>query len=167
MKIWAFLGHRVGNADAFSGCARLPPLPADACGVFLGKPESDNAKNISKQLSPSWLHWHLSTICFDFASAVLLVNILLKRPGHGKLGSSPLPAQGVRGHLLLLHKMWEMLTSAKEENQLVFIIGTAGLQRHLSYGSGIPVIELNVQTTTESSPVVSCANPSIASSTTV
>lgn len=36
------------------------------------------------------------------------------------------------------------------------------VQRNLSYGSGIPVIELNMQTTTTgSSLVVSCANPSI------
>lgn len=53
MKIQAFLGHHVGDADAFSGYTRLIPHPADGCGVFLGKPGSDTAKNISRQLSPS------------------------------------------------------------------------------------------------------------------
>lgn len=82
----AFLGHHVGDVDAFSGYTRL--LPADSCGVFLGKPESDTAKNISRQLSPSWLYSHLSTICFDFASVVLHVNILLKCSGHRMFGTS-------------------------------------------------------------------------------
>lgn len=53
MKIQAFLGHYVGDADTFSGYTELLILPANGCGVFLGKPESDTAKNISRQLSPS------------------------------------------------------------------------------------------------------------------
>lgn len=53
MKIQAFLEHHVGDADVFSGYTRLLPLSDDGCGVFLGKPESDTAKNISRQLSPS------------------------------------------------------------------------------------------------------------------
>lgn len=99
----AFLGHHVGDVDAFSGYTRLLPLPADSCGVSLGKPESDTAKNTSRQLSPSWLCSHLSTICFDFASVVLHVNILLKCSGHRMFGTSSLPAWGVRCSLLLLH----------------------------------------------------------------
>lgn len=49
----AFLGHHVGDANAFSDHTKLLPLPAHGCGVFLGEPESDTAKKISRQLSPS------------------------------------------------------------------------------------------------------------------
>lgn len=52
MKIQAFPGHPVSTADA-SGSVSLPPSSADASGVVLGEPESDTAKNIARQLSPS------------------------------------------------------------------------------------------------------------------
>lgn len=53
MKIQASPGHPVNTADASSGSVSLPPSSADASGVVLGEPESDTAKNIARQLSPS------------------------------------------------------------------------------------------------------------------
>lgn len=104
VEVQPFLGYHVGDGDAFSGCARLPPHPADAWGVFWGKAERHCCKH-SQAAFPFPTPSHLSTICFRFASAVLLVNIHLKRPGHGKLGKSPLPAPAVRDSLLLPQKM--------------------------------------------------------------
>lgn len=144
VKVQTFLEHHVKNADAYRCKASL--LSADVCEVVWGEPESNAAKNIARQLFPSWSHSHLSAICFAFVSAVLLGSVLSQHPGHWTLGASA------------WERCWPVLSRITSWQLLLACPGKQLWVR-------ICVILLNVQTT-GLVPQVSNDNPSTASSDT-